>query len=117
MENIKTEIPNVVKFATSITSNVQVLHYQSAIDNKDKFNARVKILQNEAFKNIELNLEKNSLEKSLVDRVADYVKKKKPELLVMFTKKEKSFYERIFLPSKSVELTYSTKVPVLIFSK
>jgi nucleotide-binding universal stress UspA family protein len=117
MENIKAEIANVVKFANSITSAVQILHYQSAIDNKEKFNTRIKILQNEGYKNIKLNVVKNNLEKSLVERVAGYVKHEKPELLVMFTKKEKSFYERIFLPSKSVELTYGTKVPVLIFSK
>jgi hypothetical protein len=36
---------------------------------------------------------------------------------VMFTRREKSFFERIFMPSKSAELTYTTKVPVLIYSK
>jgi hypothetical protein len=70
-----------------------------------------------ALKNIKLNVIKNNLEFSLVERVSQYVSKTKPELLVMFTKKEKSFFESIFLPSKSAELTYTTKVPVLIYSK
>jgi len=35
----------------------------------------------------------------------------------MFTDRGKGFIERIFLPGKSAELTYTTKVPVLIFSK
>lgn len=57
------------------------------------------------------------MELSLVDRVSKYVKKSKPELLIMFTNREKGFFESMFLPSKSAELTYSTKVPVLIYSK
>jgi len=54
---------------------------------------------------------------SLVERITKYVEKSKPELLIMFTNREKGFFESMFLPSKSAELTYTTKVPVLIFSK
>jgi hypothetical protein len=64
-----------------------------------------------------LNIQKINLELSLVERIAKYVQKAKPEILIMFTKREKGFLESIFLPSKSAELTYSTKVPVLIYSK
>jgi hypothetical protein len=49
--------------------------------------------------------------------ITEYIQKSKPELLVMFTNREKGFFESLFLPSKSAELTYSTKIPVLIFSK
>jgi hypothetical protein len=66
---------------------------------------------------IKLTIQKNNLEISLVKRIAQYVQKSKPELLIMFTKRDKGFFENLFLPSKSAELTYSTKVPVLIFSK
>jgi hypothetical protein len=94
-----------------------VLHYSSiGLDNK-KFERNKMQFNKAAFKNIKLNVIKNNLEFSLVERVSQYVSKTKPELLVMFTKKEKSFFESIFLPSKSAELTYTTKVPVLIYSK
>jgi hypothetical protein len=94
-----------------------VLHYSSiGLDNK-KFERNKMQFNKAALKNIKLNVIKNNLEFSLVERVSQYVSKTKPELLVMFTKKEKSFFESIFLPSKSAELTYTTKVPVLIYSK
>ena len=68
------------------------------------------------YSGIKLNIVKNNYEFPLLESVSKYVSKSKPELLIMFTKREKSFFESIFLPSKSAELTYTTKIPVLIYS-
>jgi len=64
-----------------------------------------------------LSNKKNRLELSLTERITKNIQKSKAELLIMFTKKEKDFFETKFLTSKSAELTYTTKVPALIFSK
>jgi len=116
-DNLSKEIKKISLFLNTVKCNLEVLHYSSiGLDNK-KFERNKMQFNKAALNNIKLNVIKNNLEFSLVERVSQYVSKTKPELLVMFTKKEKSFYESIFLPSKSVELTYTTKVPVLIYSK
>lgn len=116
-ENMKKELEKVSKFSGVAKCNLEVLHYSSMVFDKNKFERNKELLNTEAYKGVKLNIVKNNLELSLVEKIAQYVSKSKPELLIMFTKREKSFFESIFLPSKSAELTYSTKVPVLIFSK
>jgi nucleotide-binding universal stress UspA family protein len=116
-ENLKGELSKISKLSTEASLHLEVLHYSSIVIDKRKFEKNKELFNTKEYENIQLNIQKNNLELSLVDRVAKYVQKSKPELLVMFTKREKSFFESIFLPSKSAELTYSTKVPVLIFSK
>jgi nucleotide-binding universal stress UspA family protein len=116
-ENLKNELIKISKLSTPIGLNVEVLHYSSVVLDKKKFEKNKELFNTKEFENIKLNVQKNNLEFSLVEKIAKYVKKSKPELLIMFTKRERGFFESIFLPSKSAELTYTTKVPVLIFSK
>ena len=116
-ENLKGELLKISKLSKEVSLHLEVLHYSSIVIDKKKFEKNKELFNTTEFENTQLNIQKNNLELSLVDRVAKYVQKSKPELLIMFTRREKSFFERIFLPSKSAELTYTTKVPTLIFSK
>jgi nucleotide-binding universal stress UspA family protein len=116
-ENLKNEVIKISKLSTLIGLNVEVLHYSSIVLDKKKFEKNIELFNTKEFENIKLNVRKNNLELSLVERITKYVQKSKPELLIMFTKREKGFFESMFLPSKSAELTYTTNVPVLIFSK
>lgn len=116
-ENLKDELLKTSKLSTEISSHLEVLHYSSMILDEKKFEKNKELFKTKKFENIILNIKKNTLEFSLIERITQYIQKSKPELLVMFTNREKSFFESLFLPSKSAELTYSTKIPVLIFSK
>jgi len=116
-ENLENELKKITKFSTEIAMPLEVLHYSSIEFNKNRFEKNIALFKTKKFENTKLNIQKSNLELSLVEKVANYVQKSKPQLLIMFTKREKSFFETIFIPSKSVELTYSTKVPVLIYSK
>jgi len=111
-ENLKNEVLKISKLSTEIDLHVEVLHYSSIVLNKKKFEKNKELFNTKEFENIKLNIQKNNLELSLVDRITKYVQKSKPELLIMFTNREKEFFESMFLPSKSAELTYTTKVPV-----
>jgi nucleotide-binding universal stress UspA family protein len=116
-ENLKVELVQISKLSTEISLHLDVLHYASIMLNKKKFEKNKELFKTKEFEHINLKVEKNNLERSLVERISKYIQKSKPELLVMFTKRKKSFFEGLFLPSKSAEFTYSTKIPILIFSK
>lgn len=116
-ENLKKEVLKISKFSTEIDLHLEVLHYSSIVLDKKRFEKNKELFNTKEFENITLNVQNYNLELSLLERVKKYVLKSKPELLIMFTNREKGFFESIFLPSKSAELTYTTKVPVLIFSK
>jgi len=117
LENLKNEVFKISKLSTAIALHLEVLHYSSIVRDKKKFEKNKELFNTKEFENIKLNIQKNNLELSLIDRFTKYVQKSKPELLIMFTNRKKGFFESIFLPSKSAELTYTIKVPVLIFSK
>jgi hypothetical protein len=117
VEKDDSEILKISKLSTEISSHLEVLHYSSIILNEKKFEKNKELFKTKEFENIRLNIKKNTLEFSIIERITEYIQKSKPELLVMFTNREKGFFESLFLPSKSAELTYSTKIPVLIFSK
>ena len=116
-ENLKNEVLKISKFSKEINLNIEVLHYLTIVKDVKKFEINKALFNTKEFVDMKLNNQQINHELSLVERVTKYVQKSKPELLIMFTKREKGFFESIFLPSKSAELTYTTKVPVLIFSK
>jgi nucleotide-binding universal stress UspA family protein len=115
--NLKNEVLKISKFSTPISLPIEVLHYSSIIEDKKKLEKNKELFQSKEFENISLNIQKSNIELSLVERISKYVRNSKPELLIMFTNRDKGFFESIFLPSKSAELTFTTKVPVLIYSK
>lgn len=116
-ENLKRELLKISKITSDISLHLKVLHYSSMVLDKRKFEKNIELFKTTEFENIVLNIKKDNLELSLVEKITKYIQICKPELLIMFTKRKKSFFESLFLPSKSAELTYSTKIPVLIFSK
>ncbi len=116
-ENPETEIKTVSNFSDMLSAQIGVLHFASKMVNQENFEKTKAIFNNPKLKNIKLNIQFSDIELSLIEKVAKYVDSDKPDLLIMFTKRERSFFESIFMTSKSTELTYSTKVPVLIFSK
>lgn len=116
-ENLKKEALKISELSTTISIDVEVLHYLSIVLDKKKFEKNKELFNTTELNNFTLNIQKSNLELSLVERITKYVQKSKPELLIMFTNRKKGFFESIFLPSKSAELTYSTKIPVLVYSK
>jgi nucleotide-binding universal stress UspA family protein len=104
-ENLKNEVFKISKLSTPIALHVEVLYYSSILLDMKKFEKNKELFNTKEFENFKLNIQKNNLELSLLERIAKYVQKSKPELLIMFTNGEKSFLESIFLPSKSSEFT------------
>lgn len=116
-ENLKNEVIKISKFLKEISLHLKVLHYLSIILDMNKFEKNKELFNTKEFENMKLDIQKSDFELSLVERIEKFVDKSKPELIIMFTKREKGFFETMFLPSKSAELTFTTKVPVLIYSK
>lgn len=117
LENLKKEVNKLVPFSTALNINLEVVHYPTLAFDQKKFESNKTLINSLDTNSIKLKILKSNHGLSLVERVSKYVIKSKPELLIMFTKRERGFFESIFLPSKTAELTFSTKVPVLVYSK
>jgi len=45
------------------------------------------------------------------------IRKFKPSIVVLFTKQNRDWFERLFLSSKSADISFDTKKPLLIIPK
>ena len=117
MMDYKNELKKVVAFAKPMQATVEMLHlsyaYELAIDEQLMEDAMMKDLDYK----VDLHYKTRDIEKSMIEDISMAVKKSKPSVLVMFTNRERSFFERLFISSNAQEYSFTGKVPMLIFNK
>jgi len=115
--NFEEEANQVIQFARPLKAKIEMIHF--AWPNENLFNEN---LINEAFKKhfrygLELHYEKNDAVHSLIEQLDEKIKVSNPSVVVMFTNKKRTFFQRMFLSSKSEELSFKARVPLLVFNK
>lgn len=116
-ENLSTELNKVAKLNDLLKSQTEALHYARMGANHPETIKKSKIFAKPAFSGIKANILETNIEYSLVERLTKYIGKQHPDLIILFTRQKKGFFEQLFLPSKAAELTFSTKIPTLIYPK
>jgi nucleotide-binding universal stress UspA family protein len=117
MKNPETEIKKVLELAASIRSTVKVLHFDYKIGlklNQEKLN---QIAQKYESKDIKFLYKKLDTINPLNDHLRKVIGLFKPSLVVLFTKQNRKWYDRLLLSSQSAELSFTAKVPLLVFRK
>ncbi|RKS03604.1 universal stress protein [Flavobacterium sp. 102] len=117
MENPEVEIKKVLALATSLRASVKVLHFDYEIglhENQDKLTA---IAQKYETKNIKFHYKKLDAIYPLQDHLKRAIALFKPSLVVLFTKQNRKWFDRLLLSSKSAEFSFTTKVPLLVYRK
>ncbi len=116
-ENLNAEINKISDFRGAFNLNLEILHFKSLLQNNEESEAYKSLISQKEYQDIKLKIVKSDFDLTFIERVAKYIKNAKTDLLITFTNRERNFFESIFLPSTSAELTYSTKIPILIFPK
>lgn len=118
LENISFELNQILPFAKSTKSYINILYLNYGIDADDhKIKRAEEVIKKTAYKKIKLDQQKAILETSLVSQVKKYINNNKPECLVMFTK-ERSLWDRLFLKgSKTEDMSTALSIPLLSFKK
>lgn len=115
LDHLRTELQKVKKFADSIKAKVSVLHYDYQLE---EVQAKLhKVARQHKAPGVQFYFEKLSMEDSLDTHLMKAIRRNKPSLVVLFTKQNRDWYERLFLSSKSAEVSFDTKKPLLIFPK
>jgi len=116
-ENLTPELNKVAKLTELLKSQTEALHYARMGTNHPETIKKTKTFSKPAYSRIKANVLETNIEYSLVDRLTKYIEKQHPDLIILFTRQKKGFFEQLFLPSKAAELTFSTKIPTLIYPK
>lgn len=117
LANLKIELSTVQSFAKPFKANVHVYHYDYMIEVDEVLNRLNKIAVKHITKGTYFHFEKMKIESTISEHLQNDIKKHKPSMVVLFTKQNKSWYERLFLRHNTEEVTFDTKTPLLILRK
>lgn len=116
-KNYEAELTQVVDFAKPLKANLEVLHFswpnETDLDTK-KLEAAAKTKHQ--YK-VNILFEKYTALNNTLTNIKNQITLKKPSVLVMFTQQNRSFFQKIFQPSKTEQLSFQLKVPMLIYNK
>ncbi len=115
--NFEEEFNNIRAFSNLINSKIDIFHfdYQKVLDsNENKFD---KISSRHKSDKVNFHLRNLDSGKPLLRQLETEIKHENPSLVVVFTKQNRNWFERLFLSSLSDELAFDTKTPMLVFKK
>lgn len=117
LNSIQSELSKVKRFAAMLKANVNVLHYEYFIKIDDSKSTFDKVAKRYASSSVNFHLQKFDWEQSLAYHIKKAIRKFQPSIVVLFTKQDRNWYERLFFGSKSADVSYDTKKPILVFPK
>ncbi len=117
LAHFKKEIIKVVAFASPLKATIELLHLTSVFENSDQLKAIETAVKKISAYHINFNITNRNPNESLITDIETAIKKRKPSMMVMFTEQNRSWFEKIFLSSKSAEYSFNAKVPLLVFNK
>ena len=117
LSDLKYELKRVTRFASGLKAKVAVLHYDYLYDVKETRDRLSAIAKKHQESGVVFHFQKLNIDVTLDNHLKKAVKKFKPSLVVLFTNQHRDWYERLFLSSKSAEVSFDTTKPLLIFGK
>jgi len=118
LENMGKELKQLLPFASSTKAGIRLLYLDYGIDPDDKkMKKATEALKASGYRKIKIEVQKATIEDTLVSQVKKYISKNKPDILVMFTR-ERSMWDRLFgKGSKTEDMSTSLSVPLLTYKK
>lgn len=117
LKNTFHELKHIIPIAKQLDATIEILNlnygYNNTDDEKQTIEKKIKSL---SYKKIKFIEQKATLEQTMAEQLKKYLAKHKPEILVMFPA-EKSWFDKIFISSKTEEMANQLKVPLLSIKK
>jgi nucleotide-binding universal stress UspA family protein len=117
LANLGTELGIVKKFAQKVNSKIHVYNYDFLAELEEVQSKQNKIAIKYTNDQIKFHFRKQHIENTISQDLQEDIKKRKPSMIVLFTKIKKSWFERLFYRNNTAEVTFDTKVPLLIYRK
>jgi nucleotide-binding universal stress UspA family protein len=115
-QNYKAELEEVIRFSGAFRAKVDVIHFAWPGEVRFEEEALEKLSGNYEY-GLNVDVEESDAFMSLTERLQKTILKRKPSVVIMFSNKERNVMQKIFLSSKSEELSFRLKTPLLIYSK
>ena len=115
--HFEKEILKVIAFAEPLKASVELLHLSSAFDKKSELELVEKSIKGIAAYDVKFETTVRNPDVGLVADIEEVVKNIQPSVMIMFTEQNRTWFDKIFISSKSAEYSFNAKVPLLVFHK
>lgn len=117
LENLEHELKAVEKFANDYNAIIELYHYDYFPENENIKKRFAEIALKHQGGSISFHFKKLFPELSLLSHLQKDIQHSNPSVIVMFTRQDRNWFEQLFLSSKTAELGFDTKTPLLVFKK
>lgn len=116
LTNLEDELEVLVNYARPKGLSIKVLHFSSPSTQElqSKLTNELEIKFNYPLTIKKVDYDIND---TLYKNIQKQVHKIKPSMLCLFTNNDRTFYEKVFLPSLTEKISYHTSVPLLAYKK
>ncbi|MBC8152451.1 MAG: universal stress protein [Bacteroidetes bacterium] len=117
LSSLESQIRRVVDFARPLGATVQLLHFSAPFEpviDPEIINMAVRKFSDYG---IEVHVKPRDYVISLIANIELAIKTSKPSMMIMFTRQNEGFFNRLLLSSNSVDYSFLTTIPLLVFSK
>jgi nucleotide-binding universal stress UspA family protein len=116
LAHLKSELKRVTDFTSKLTDDLHVYHYTDDL-NDPKTHKKLLTIQSQ-YSNGGVSFVFDRLDdESFAEKFENDLKKSKASLGILFTNQKRNWFDKLFQKSNSAEVSYSSKVPILVFAK
>jgi len=117
LSGLESQIKRVVDFARPLAAAVQLLHFSAPFEPVTDPEIIHMAVRKFSDYEIEVQLKPRDFVTPLISNIELAIKTLKPSMMIMFTKQQEGFFNRLLLSSNSVDFSFLTTIPLLVFSK
>lgn len=111
------EIKRVVDFARPLSTSVELLHFSEPNEPVVDSDIIATAVKKHTDYPVTVQVKPRHMAHALTANIEAFIQAKKPSVLVMFTTQKDGFFKRLFLSGNSVDYSFLTTTPLLVFRK
>jgi nucleotide-binding universal stress UspA family protein len=116
LKNLVNELRFIIPIASPAKAEIEILNLNLGFGNTQSIIDEKELMKQVKYKNLKVITKKEGKGATIIAQLQHYLKSHKPEVLVMFPE-ERSLFDKLFVRSKTEELVYEIKIPLLTFLK
>jgi len=116
LSDLKSELKRVKEFVSTLDADLYVYHYTDKVEDPATSRKLLSIQSQYSSAGVSFVFDKFD-NKSFAENFEEDLRKSKASLGVLFTNQKRNWFDKLFQGSNSAEVSYSSKVPILVFAK
>jgi nucleotide-binding universal stress UspA family protein len=116
LSHFKPELKRATEFAKPINGNLYVYHYTEKLEEADTRKKLLTLQSQHSKSGVSFVFDKLA-DQSFAEKFEVDLAEAKASLGILFTNQKRNWFDKLFQGSNSAEVSFSSKVPILVFAK